>query len=734
MGARLRIPEHVPGGPATSPAWPVALWLLGLLTAFHPTLFSGFGLIQTDPGDTRLNNYVLEHGLRWLLRDPAHARFWDPPMFFPATNTAAYADVLAGAAPMYWAWRAAGVAPDTAHQLWMMTVLSLDFWAAWLWLGRGLRPAVVPGSLPAAAGAFVFAFGAPRVAQLGHQQLLAQFYTILALLCVTRIVLRPGREARPWIAGLCASVALQLWTGYYLGWFLLLGLGIAAIWALVLREPRRRMLELLRAHAPFLLACGLAAAALLAPMASHYLAAARTAGWFPFESEMLPGLPRIQSWVYVGGGSWLYSWQEGLPAFRGLPRAHEHRAGVGLITTGVAVAGLLAERRRDWVRVLGLASVSLILLVTLFPGGAGVWRPVHDALPGAGAVRSVVRVTLLLLVPASAGVALLLARMRSAAAAALVALVCAAEQARTTPSFDKERSREEVRALASRIGPECAAFYYSAVLPPGATGADWDFQEWKLQVDAMWAGMLRGVPTVNGYSGRFPPGWGPLFDNRIRFPSDETRIRSALTAWTRKGGLDPARLCRIRAPVAAPDRSAVSALHVPDHAHGLHRHEHAAVPDQLLERRQHGLDPFARVDGLDEDGKVAGHLEELLGADDRGRAEDAEEDPEDEAPRHVHGQRPPGEGRTGAGLDSGGQQEPQDSPDSRADEDEEQTGRRHVPRAPCGLSRWSCSRVFSRTAAFAFSRASAAVSASTRTLTSRDAWRDGRMGIPARRV
>jgi hypothetical protein len=353
-----------------------------------------------------------------------------------------------------------------------------------------------------------------------------------------------GPEARPWIAGFFASLVLQLWTGFYLGWFLLLGLGIAAVWALVLPRPRRRLVHVVRNHAAVLLGCAAAGAAALAPMATHYLEAAKDAGYFPYDTEIRPMLPRLQSWLYVGRGSWLYSWQERI-AFGGLPRSHEHRIGVGLLTTVVAAAGLAAERRRPWVAVLGLSAATVALLATLFPGDVDLWRLVHDRLPAGGAVRAVSRIGLLLLIPAAVGIALFLQRVKRGWAAGLVALLCVLEQGRTTPSFDKVESREDVWSLAARIGPACGAFYYSPVLAPEQTDADWRVQDWKLQVDAMWAGMLSGVPTVNGYSGRFPPGWPPLFDNRIRGPADEARIRSALAAWSRQEGVDLARLCRI---------------------------------------------------------------------------------------------------------------------------------------------------------------------------------------------
>src|SRR4051795_7155497 len=64
----------------------IAAWIVGLLLQFHPMLLSGLRRMQSDWGDTRLNNYILEHGYRWLRGVPGHERFWSPPVFYPATN------------------------------------------------------------------------------------------------------------------------------------------------------------------------------------------------------------------------------------------------------------------------------------------------------------------------------------------------------------------------------------------------------------------------------------------------------------------------------------------------------------------------------------------------------------------------------------------------------------------------------------------------------------------------
>src|SRR4051794_21035649 len=73
---------------------PLAAGAVGLLMAHHPMILSGLAGMQTDRGDTRLINYILEHSYLWLRSAPGHEQFWSPPFYYPAPNVAAYSDVL----------------------------------------------------------------------------------------------------------------------------------------------------------------------------------------------------------------------------------------------------------------------------------------------------------------------------------------------------------------------------------------------------------------------------------------------------------------------------------------------------------------------------------------------------------------------------------------------------------------------------------------------------------------
>jgi hypothetical protein len=534
------------------------LALFGLGMSLWPLLRSGFRLMPTDPGDTRLNNYLLEHGYRWV---QGAAELWSPAIFHPVRGAFAFGDVLLGAAPLYWALRATGFEPDTAHQLWIAGCLALDYAAMWLWLARGLGLAAGP----AAGGAFLFAFGSPRIAQLNHQQLLPQFFSVLALHAVTRALGRSQGRIPPWgwIAAGFACLALQLYAGFYLGWFALLGVGVALAGSVALRGPRERLRAALPAHAKALALCAALCALALAPLAARYLAVGRELGYRRFD-EVEPMLPRLSSWLYLGPESWLYAWQGSVAPWQGLVASffrHEHAIGLGLATLGLALGGLCWALRGH--RLAAAAQLALLVwavcfcAVTLFAPGATLWSLLFPVLPGASAIRAVSRVALLLLIPASLGLALALQALRARPwLFALALAIVVAEQGRRISFYDKQQTRELVAAIAQQVRSSgCAAFYYSPIL--AATGValgqrpmrfepvPWAHPvPYKYQLDAMWAQAQTGVPTLNGYAGKLPPGWMQTLGwNQVVSQRDRERLHEGLRRWSSLHALafDPAR-------------------------------------------------------------------------------------------------------------------------------------------------------------------------------------------------
>ena len=515
----------------------------GLFLALQPLFTTGFAVVPGGLGDARLVHFSLEHAHRFLLRQELHRDLWDPPLFYPARNVGAHTDILLSLTPFYTPWRLLGAPPVTAFQLWLIAVWALNYVAFHLFLVRVLRL----NPVAAAAGAYLFAFGSPRVANVAHPQLVPWFYLVLALYALFRTIELDGplasekRKRRAWIAVFFLALVLQLYGAFYPLFFFGLFLGLATVLALAWRLPRRRLLELARGEAPALAVCGLLAAALAAPLLERYLLAAQILGlrtWAAVE----PLLPRWQSWLLMGHENWLYGWIYGTELWPKGPhwRSSAHAGGLGVVATVLAIAGLWHYRQRISTRLLAALSLLAVLLATLWPGGWTLWRVLYEYLPGTGGLRAVGRVSMLLLIPAAVGVAYFFERRlrnrRGTVVAAILVLLMAIEQGSRTPYYDRETARRRVAVITDALEAHCPTFLLSS--------ADRRYRFW-LQEDAMWATLETGVPTVNGRYGNDPPGWGLRLRSGFSSTAYRQGIDQALEAWARANCLDPAEICRL---------------------------------------------------------------------------------------------------------------------------------------------------------------------------------------------
>jgi hypothetical protein len=519
--------------------------VLAILVVHFPMVRSGFALTQADLLDSRFNNYLLEHSYRWLTGAPGHTSFWSPPFCHPAPNLLAYSDVMVSFAPPYCLARFAGFEPDTAFQLWMLFATATNFLLAYLLLRRGFRFA------PTASwcGAMLFAIASSRTAQLGHQQLYCQAYVLIAFFSLIRIARFVGADprvrplgarnnwadtgVRPYALAMTAIV-LQFWGGFYMAFFLVLSIATAVTWALILSRTRSSLLKRVVALARRPLVWLIAALALAAlfPLASHYLQVARNAS-VPDNRAVTAMLPAPKSWLYTGPDSLLYRRLD--PLYSDLPAPFEHAIGLGILTTIIAALGLWRSRRNPFFAVLSLTALTLIFITTRFGDHASLWWPLRSLIPGAVAIRAVARIGLLLTIPAAVGFAAWVAHLQSRRPARIAVLVlvtlCFAEQLRSPHAYDKYAMRAEVNSIAARIPPGSKAFLY--------TGRDPD--HWAVdQVDAMWASLQTHTPTINGYSGTWPPALRKLImSDTLGSPQNYATIKQELELWQLHNHLPP---------------------------------------------------------------------------------------------------------------------------------------------------------------------------------------------------
>jgi hypothetical protein len=509
----------------------LSFWLAGLLLAHGTTIFSGFRRIQLDRADSRLMHYMLEHGYRWITGDPHHRSFWDPPVFYPAKNTAAYSETMIGTAPLYGIWRLVGVPQDLSYTFWLLSVSSLNFLTAFLFLRRTM------GRSDAAAGfgAFLFSFASIRLAHLVHPQLMAGFSLVLFVDAAVRLFRESDRRrGARWIAVAAATFVVQAYSGFYIAWFLALSIGLALIWSLALPSLRGPAIAALRAHT-LGLAIGVVVAGLcLIPFVSHSLKAAADIGYRGYDEVEL-FLPRPLSWIFFGGNHWVYGRFSTLGLFNSLPRTFEQPIAPGLVTMVLAALGLWRLRTTPLGKLLGVVSLTLIVC-TLAIGSVSLWGLLYLVLPGAQAIRAVARVGVILLLPASAGAASLLDLSGWRKPVLIgVALLSMLEQGRTTTSLDRYEVRKSTAALVSQIDRSAEAFFLSDS-GSSPSPALLDRLPLRVHLEAVMAGLESGVPTINGYSGGVPPGW--TLEGSALAPADSADVERQLAEWCRRHGID----------------------------------------------------------------------------------------------------------------------------------------------------------------------------------------------------
>jgi len=524
---------------------PVTLLFMagGIFVTFYPTLTSAFARLQTDPGDSRLNNFILEHHWRWLNGFPLHTNLWDSPFFYPTKNVLAYTDTLLSLAPVYWLWRSIGISPEISFTLWMITLCIINYLIALILLRKVTRVSWMAANF----GAYLISFGSSRIAQLGHQQLLSHAYTLLAMYALFAIFSHDSAslansKKRSWIVVFFLCFSAQFYAGYYYGYFLFLVVLIASIWAVSLARFRGNFLETMKANRLTWLVGALSAALILAPLAYHYILVARDlGGWGPGSDRN--GLAHLSSYFWLGGANLLYGWTQNLSLFATLPIPHEHQIGLGIVTTAILFWFMWRYREQSWVLMIILVTVTILIAFTMFPGRIRLWRIWYYSLPGIQGIRIMARIGILLLIPAGIALAMFVDRQRSHPKrfliVLLIGLVCCLEQLRFSHSYDRDLYRRRIELIEQQITNDCQAFFVSEIC------TDQQKPAWPLQLDCMWASALKGVPTIIGYSGKFPDNYA-IHNPLIRAPSDIKRIGESLDEWCIQNSIDRQRVCWIK--------------------------------------------------------------------------------------------------------------------------------------------------------------------------------------------
>ena len=483
-------------------------------------------LMPGDLGDARLNNYFLENIYQFL--KGSSPSLINLGFFYPFPCVLGFSDNLFGSSPIYLLARVATGQSDTAFQIWFLAGYCVNYWAAYYALRK-----LEAGVTASAIGAMIFAFALPVGAQAGHAQLHYRFGVPLSL--AMYLLFLDKKEWRYLVAS-AGWLVWQLYCTIYIGFFLLLMLaaiscihGGRLLWLGQARPSLQEFIAQWRVMSSATRRTLLCVTVLLAIALSLLFYPYRKASalykakrhW----DEISSMLPRPQSYLLMDSSR---LWASRSDVFAGIPMRHEHQMFVGAIPMVLALIGCCLGRKRNNGLAFALLSASLIALMglTLSWGGYSMWWFLHK-LPLASAIRAMTRIVLVLLFPVAYLSAIAVDRLRGQSywgrTVVFVGIIpllifesANSEFCGSSKAEWRNRVREKEAMIPAQLPPDPVLFFAQSREP----GASWIYEE----VDAMWVSLMRGVPTLNGYSGWSPPGFsGEYGDDWAELSS---RIRS----------------------------------------------------------------------------------------------------------------------------------------------------------------------------------------------------------------
>jgi hypothetical protein len=503
---------------------PAAAYLVGGAVFFRWQLFSGFDLLSGNSGDTRFIIAIHEHLFQVL-----HGRgtLLSPQFFYDTPGTLGYSDAFILNEALYAPLRLLGAEPFLALELVPMLLSALAYLFTFLFLRRfgGASVAV------ATAGALLFTFPNNLYVKSWQVQHFVAYYLPIVLYCATSAIANVHRASvRSCFLGAAAGslYGLCFSTGYYISWFFGIALMVFAPIFIWQGWPAVRNWWQVNPRSVLVLASTFAASFIVAliPFVLIYLPAMRNIGPRSF-AEYLFYAPQFIDAINVGPSNIFWGrLVRHLVPDRPAASGELSIAITPLVWVLVGAATLIAAAQRPLptdssavmrrAAVLGCAAVCAgLFLVTIKVGSLSLFRIFYALVPGAAAIRAGCRAMIVANLFAVIAIALgcagarpLLSRRRFGFPASLglaLLVLAVVEQINFAPTAQLSRAFDIARLQHVQAAPSsCRSFYVSD---------ERKRQLYEVQIDAMLVALERERPTINGYSGLFPPGWD-LFDTK----------------------------------------------------------------------------------------------------------------------------------------------------------------------------------------------------------------------------
>lgn len=272
---------------------PFFLLLVGLYLMPIAVFETNLSKMPGDLGDTRFNNYILEHGHKYFTGKIDN--YWDAPFLYPYKNVTALSDNLLGTLPIYVVFRSGGADRETAFQLWLLSLFALNFICCFIALNSWSKNVVL-----SSVGAYVFAFSIYNLGQLDHVQVFPKFIAPLVLFWFWKFL---SERKIKYFLFTSLGLIYQFYCGMYLAFmlsYILLFFGIA-YFAIYRDRSWLNEFKNKKQLIYFASIIGLSVVLLL-PLLKPYLEVAGSMGMRKFEAA-INSIPRPRSYFFASEAS-----------------------------------------------------------------------------------------------------------------------------------------------------------------------------------------------------------------------------------------------------------------------------------------------------------------------------------------------------------------------------------------------------------------------------------------------
>lgn len=365
--------------------WVFSFLFYGIYSVPIALFETNFSMIPGDFGDARFNNYILEHGYKYLTGQVSS--FWDAPIMYPFKNTIAFSDNLIGTMPIYAAFRTFNSDRETSFQLWIIVLFALNYLSSFWVLNKWFK------NIPLAiTGAYIFAFGIFIIGQMDHVQVFPRFIAPFVFYWFWKFL--NGGQIRYFLSAIL-GILFQFYCAVYLGFILVFCLLFLTI-SQILIKGLKSFLEqsLIIQNGKKLSIILIVSLILFLPLIIPYIQISHITGMRKFD-ELITTIPKPQSYFFthIGATTW-----------KGILSEHSkyafndwwfHFMFVGIIPwIGIAIAIILLIKKPihselETIKV-AICTLLLCLIFTTNFYGFTLYKIIHS-IPGFSSMRSIDR-------------------------------------------------------------------------------------------------------------------------------------------------------------------------------------------------------------------------------------------------------------------------------------------------------------------------------------------------------